>query len=199
MGLEMVLNDLSSTPLAEDEWAARQRMERFVEMLRVAVSLKVERVLRTENGLNAVELAPSYPIARWLNDSEVDQETRRYLRRLATNGPYLKDIIDPEVQNDFELSDFFHEDRKASGLGVAFLLDLLAISFRSHFIWEVSLLSLTVTQLRGNEIQNSIVPIKHASCKDHILEHRDWIKKRTQVDIQSGLDLHQHRWVAQVR
>ena len=72
---------------------------------------------------------------------------------------------------------------------MAFLFDALAISFHSHSAWELSLLQLRIEHLSSAD---DLVSIKHASSKDHIFEHRDWIKKRAQVD-QSGLDLSAYR------
>jgi hypothetical protein len=190
MGLEMVLNDLSLLPLAEDMYTARQRMSKLVEMLIVAVSLKVERALRTEYDINVIELAIGYPVARWMNDSEVDRDTRRYFRSLATKAPYLRDVNDAGILDSYSLSDFSYEQRKATGLGIAFLLDALAISFHSQEAWETHSLQLSLEQLQENsEIAKHIVSVPHACLKEHILQHRAWINKRVQVDIKSGADL----------
>lgn len=190
MGLEMVLNDLSLLPLAEDIWTARQRMRGLIETLVTAVSLKASRVLRTEYNLHMVEIASGYPIARWLNDSEVDREARRYFRSLATKAPYLQDITDSRVHDNLTLSDFFHNERRSVGLGVAFSLDFLAISFSSGSIWELSSLQLRLEQIHENEVITDLVMVRHASCQSHVHEHSDWIKQRTQVDIQSGQELY---------
>src|SRR5260370_19149185 len=119
MGLEMVLNDLSLLPLAEDIYGARQRMDRFVKTLKTVVSLKVERVLRTEHELNGVELALEYPVARWLNDSEVDREAQRYFRSFATKAPYLQDVNDPHILDMYYSSDFFYGQEKETVLSLA--------------------------------------------------------------------------------
>ncbi len=85
MGLEMVLNDLSLSPSAKDIYAARQRMSTFIETFVVAVSLKVERTLRTADDMNEIELAAGYKVFQWRNDSDVSREHRTYLRTIATN------------------------------------------------------------------------------------------------------------------
>ena len=194
MGLEMVLNDLSLLPLAEDIYAARQRMSKLVDMLIAAVSLKVERALRTEYDINVVELTIGYPIARWLNDSDVDRDTRRYFRSLATKAPYLREVNDSSLLNTYYSSEFFHNQNRAAGLGMAFLLDALAISFHSHSAWELSSLQLSLVHLQeDNTIGNQVVSVKHACLREHILEHRAWLKKRTEVNIESGVDLYTYR------
>ena len=193
MGLEMVLNELSMFPLAKDVYTARLRMAKFIETLVVAVSLKVDRALRIEGDINVIELASGYRIASWRNDPEVDRDIRRYFRSLTTKAPYLQDVSNPEILDTYDLSDFFYSHEKAKGLGIAFLLDALAISFHSHSAWETSVLQLRFEQLREDEVVDDLILIKHASSKNHVLEHRDWIKKRAQMDIRSGADLWTHR------
>lgn len=135
-------------------------------------------------------MAIGYPVARWMNDAEVDRETRRYFRSLATKAPYLRDVNDANILDSYSLSDFSYERRKATGLGIAFLLDALAISFRSHASWETHALQLFVEQLQENsEIARHIVSVRHACLNEHVLQHREWIRKRIQVDIKSGADL----------
>ena len=190
MGLEMVLNDLSLLPLAEDIYTARQRMNTFVGTLAAAVSLKVERILRTDYDIHKMELTPGYPVARWLNDIEVDREARRYFRSLATKAPYLQDGDDSTISDRYYSSDFFYDRKKAAGLGMAFLLDALAIGFHSHSIWELSSLQLFLEQFQEDGILGStIVTVKHACFREHVLEHRDWISKRAYIQIESGADL----------
>lgn len=193
MGLEMVLNDLSLLPLAKDAYGARQRMHKLVDTIIAAVSLKVERVLRTDYNVNSIELAPGYLVAQWLNDAEVDRETRRYFRSLTTKAPYLKDVTNPKVQDMYELSAFFHEQNKASGLGAAFLLDVLAVSFHSHTIWEAHFVQLSQEYLQENNvIINQVVSVQHACSREHVFAHQTWIRKRTQINIESGTDLCAH-------
>jgi hypothetical protein len=190
MGLEMVLNDLSLLPLAENKWAARERMEKLVSTLQAATKLGAERILRTDRDIHGMDLAPGYSIALWRNDSEVDKETRQYFKRLITKAPYLEDVDDLKVLETYYSSDFFHEQQKAVGLGMAFLLDALAISFHSHSVWEMSLLQLSLEQLlEDGTVDSDIVLINHACFREHVLEHRDWISKRIQIEVESGTDL----------
>lgn len=190
MGLEMVLNDLSLLPLAENEWAARERMEKLVSTLQAATKQGTERILRTDRDIHGMELASGYSIALWRNDPEVDRETRQYFKRLVTKAPYLADVNDLKVLEIYYSSDFFHEQQKAVGLGMAFLLDALAISFHSHSVWEMSLLQLSLEQLQEDDtIGSDIVLVKHACFRDHVLEHQDWISERIQIQVESGADL----------
>lgn len=190
MSLELVLNDLSLLPPANDIYAARERMAIFMATFLAAVSLGAERVLRTSEDMNGIELASGYSIAQWRNDSDVNQDARHYLKRIATKKPYLHEIHDVKIIEAYYTSDFYHAQRQATGLGMAFLLDTLAISFHSHSLWATSSLQLLLTQLREDDsFDETRVAVKHICLKEHAFEHRAWIKKRTETKIESGADL----------
>lgn len=194
MGLELVLNDLSLLPPAEDVYMARQRMGKFIETFVTAVSLKIEKALRTADDMNMIELASGYSVAQWRNDLTVDKDARTYLRTIATKKPYLQGISDSKILDTYYASEFLHSEKQAAGLGMAFLLDALSISFHSHPAWETSQIQLSLVHLQEDStVEAGSVSVKHACFKEHIFEHRAWIKKRTTVSIESGMDLDAHR------
>jgi hypothetical protein len=198
MELEMVLNELSLRIPAEDIYTARQRMSDFIKMVATATSHGVKRTIRTHNGLDSLELASGYPIARWRNDIDVDRDTRRFFTTLITKSPFLNDVIDPGVHHSFDLSDFFLGGDRAYGLGVAFLLEALAVSIRSETCWYAHKLQLAISQIGDDgEVTDSIVEIHHASSSDHVREHMDWIKMRLQYEKQNalhnGMDIWNHK------
>lgn len=194
MELEMVLNELSLQPVADDVLTARQRMLVLVTTMSAATRSGVSKVLRTHRDLNAEELASGYPVAQWRNDHEVDRDTRRFFTSLATKAPYLADISDSTISNKVDSSDFFHEERSAAGLGIAYLLDTLALSIRSAPCWYPGYLEITYTYLDSDgEILEEMVTVTHASHKEHILEHSSWIKERINTDINNGSDIWQQR------
>lgn len=186
----MVLNELSLEPLATDKSTARQRMDELVETLSTATKLGVKRVLRTHRDLKFESLAPGYMVVNWMNDGGVDKETRRYFQLLATKAPYLVDVADPTIENKVSISEFFHESDPALGLGMAFLLDSLAISLRSASYWHIHRLGVKWVQLdTDGEMIDEIVEVIHASSKDNVLEHADWITRRINVPVRDGADL----------
>lgn len=198
MDLEMVLNELSLRPPASDKYDARQRMDGFIKTIVQATSSGVKTILRTSSTLHAEELAPDYPVARWLNDPQVDRDIQRFFRTLTTKAPFLVDVNDKEVQDAFGLSEFFYEERPAIGLGVAFLLDSLAVSLRSDPCWYESHIRLKISQLDDyGEIAEDFEDIAHASSGSHITEHLPWIRERlranAQANVQKGLDIWQHK------
>jgi len=194
----MVLNELSLRSLAADEHVARQRMSDLVLTAMTATKHGVKRVIRTHNNLNAEMLAPDYPVARWRNDNMVDLELRRFFRTLITKYPFLEDISDSNIQDSFGLSEFFHVEDQAIGLGVAYWLDALAVSLRSEEFWCHSGLQLRIMQLDENEeVTEGVGEIPHASSVEHVQEHLVWIKERLRqndsISVRDGVAIWAHK------
>ncbi len=80
MDLEMVLNELSLRTPAPDIPTARQWMTELIQTLRTATSSGVKRVVRTQDDMNSIQLAPEYPLAKWRNDPTVNREERSFFR-----------------------------------------------------------------------------------------------------------------------
>lgn len=198
MDLEMVLNELSLYPLATDVHDARQRMDVLMRTIVLATRSGVKKILRTPSNFVAENLAPSYPVAKWLNDANVDRDLQRFFRTIITKSPFLVDITDSSTLESFGLSDYFFEEKRATGLGVTFLLDALALSLSSDPCWGESYLELKIGQLDDDgEIIELLETIHHASVISHIKEHLSWINERLHANIQSdvheGLDIWLHR------
>jgi hypothetical protein len=194
MDLEMVLNELSLHPIARDIYIARQRMAEFVQTMNVATRQGVKGMLRTSTDFNAEEIAPDYPVVRWVNDKSVEADLRNFYLKLATNAPFLVDVHDSSIQESFGLSDFFWGEEQAIGLGVAFLLEALAISFRSDSCWFESHLQLKINQIDDNgELTETFEDIPHASHYSHIREHLAWISLRlrshARAEVHEGVDI----------
>lgn len=185
MDLEMVLNELSLRSPATDVHVARQRMSDLILTVVVATKHGVKRTIRTLSNLDAEELAPNYPIARWRNDSNVDRELQRFFRTLVTKSPFLEDVADLDILRSIGLSDFFHSEDQAIGLGVAYWLEALAISLRSEPRWYDSHLQIRIVQIdEHEEMTDTTEEIAHASSSGHIQEHLHWINERQHKDDQ---------------
>lgn len=189
MDLEMVLNELSINLPASDIFTARKWMSELIQTLREATSTGVKRVLRTSEEINSLKLAPDYPIARWRNDDQVDKEEKRFFVTLTTKAPFWKDVAE-DIKDQFDLSEVCYQQEKAEGLGFVLIIDGLAISFQSDCKWDCNCLDLQVTKF--DEDQNLIdinEEIKHASHRQHIKQHTEWIKNRIKNTVQDGIEL----------
>lgn len=193
MSLEMVLNELSLQP-ADDKRKAREWMSMLIRTVISATSHNVSRTIRTESGIFDITLAENYPLRRWLNDHQVDRAERRYIKSLTTKFPFWDDSS--ELYEQILSSEFRHDNQLAKGLGVAYLLEALAISLRSKDCWDSAELILEASKIseeNEGEIEEERVKVAHASQPSHIEELRQWIQTRLQQDIRDGADLWKRR------
>jgi len=165
-------------------------MAQFVATAQAATAGGVGRVLRTERGIDAMALAPDYPLAKWRNDREVDIEVRRYLLTLVAKAPYLADIDDPGVRDKVLSCEFSFKGEEASGIGMAFVLRGLSLSIPSSGDWDYPLLDLHVKELdeatQTFEFDSTVV---HASSPAHVAQHGTWIVTRLKESVSSGAEL----------
>ncbi len=189
MRRELVLNDLCVARQASDLHEAREWMTVFVLTLVAAVRAGAERSLRCLHPIDSIEIGPSYPVARWRNDSQVEREQRSYLNSLLSKTPLLTGADKAGVLERSDRSEFLFEGRVAPGLGTAFLLDAMAISFTSEACWESDRLLVDCTFLDDRGVlDEESVEVLHASRPEHVATHQDWLSGRT-VPIQDGEDL----------
>jgi putative addiction module killer protein len=191
MAVEMVLNDLSLRSPVSEQGLARNLMTELISVLSTAKIIGV-KALRTQNSFYNFLLADNYPISAWLNDRQVEREERTFLLTLATKAPLLTEITDPTVQAEGSLSDFKHQGETAYALGIAYLLNALAVSFYSDPRWDCNGLDLEITRLEdGTNSENlttelalitSTERLIHASRREHILGHKIEIESRLRAE-----------------
>ena len=202
--LEMVFNELSSwtkspyEPVTTDRQKARDIMSIFVKTLSTAVNSGV-KTLRTQSDIYAIILSPSYPVANWVNDNDIDEDERNLFLALETERPLLANLIDEKIKNQADCFECKQNGKEAKGLGMAYLLEALPVSFNSDQQWDSSYLTLDITQLDENDENNELklieerLKIVHASRSQHIQEHSSWIENRIRNGVRDGEDLWQRR------
>jgi hypothetical protein len=192
MSLEMVFNELSLQNSADDIQAARQLMDSFIQTIRVATKHGISKILRTHEGFFASLLAPDYPLARWLNDHEVEREEKQYIKSLTTKSPFLIGL--ESLQETDWAYEFRFDSHIALGLGYAFRLETLAISFFSNQCWDSPHLSLEYAHLDESEnLATHQTTVVHACRKEHIETHKEWFENRIKTSVQDGADLWSRR------
>ena len=195
MDLEMVFNELSARTLAPDISTAQQWMSELISAMREAKRCGLKGI-RTQADFHAMFLAENYPLSRWRNDLQVNREEQTFLRTLATKNPLSVDIPDLDIKIKVEAPDceLILQGSQAEGFKVAHYLETLAISLNSESLWNSSRLNLELIQIDDNgELIEESVEVLHASQKNHVLEHADWIKKRQQTAVVDGLELWNRR------
>jgi hypothetical protein len=193
MGVDMILNELS-LPLASDIPTARATFSNFIRVLKSVRNQGLKKAsLLTQYSFHQILLAPDYPLRRWLNDPEVNREEKTFLRTIATSSPFSQGIADDlisEVENNAAPLEFRHQDKIAIGLGIAFILDTISVSFHSDERWNASILALDITHADGDDEQVNII---HASTKEHVQAHTDWFQQKCSTNIKTGQDLWEQR------
>ena len=174
MDVEMVFNELSAQSSAPDIYIAREWMSTFIQTTVMAAGFGVSRILRIEEDFHNMLLASDYSLNKWRNDRQVDDEQRRYFNSLVTKIPPLSDFEETEIEDQYILSEFSHNGKFSSGLGIAYLLDALALSLNSDPKWNESQIHL---QTNGNAVTTY-----HASSPNHVRENADWIREQREKD-----------------
>ncbi|MGB5962756.1 MAG: hypothetical protein WBG73_19115 [Coleofasciculaceae cyanobacterium] len=189
MDLEMVLNELSLRTPSTDIPTAQQLMSDLISTVLQATTSGVKRVLRTSEEINNIELAPGYSVVRWRNDHTVNREERSFFRTLTAKAPFWTDVTET-IKNDFDLSEVWYQGEEAKGFGFAVVIDALTVSLISKACWDCSRLELEVRRL--DEHENFIderLEIVHASRRNHVQEHTNWINNRIRSKVTDGLEL----------
>ncbi|MDJ0677853.1 MAG: hypothetical protein QNJ36_21130 [Calothrix sp. MO_167.B42] len=193
MDLDLILNELSLRNLAKNELIARQWMSNLIQTIRAVKSQGVKVNLRTKDNFHITTLAENYPLRRWLNDNHVNQEERLFIKTLATKAPFSNDIANLEIkdiENSTGLWEFSYQGEQVIGLGVAYLLETIAVSFLSEDCWDCHCINIDCQKIdEDGEIIDEVIEIIHASHKNHVPNHARWIQDRISTGIVDGEDI----------
>ncbi len=194
MDFDLILNELSLRNPASNEQIAQQRMSELIKTIKAVKAQGVNVSLRTKENFHTTLLAPNYPLRRWLNDA--DQVERIFIKTLATKAPFSTDTGNSEIQdieNNSSLSEFRHQGEMAIGLGIAYVLDTIAISLLSEECWDCSRLELEFRCLnQDEELIHELVDIIHVSRSSHVQEHAvliHGIQQRIRQEVSDGVEL----------
>lgn len=198
MDLDLILNELSLRNPAPNEQEAQQRMSELIKTIKAVKAQGVKVSLRTKEDFYTTILAPNYPLRRWLNDA--DQVERIFIKTLATKAPFSNDIVNSDIQdieNNASLSEFRHQGEMAIGLGIAYVLETIAISLLSEECWDCHRLELEFVSLDQDEvIVHEFVDTFHVSRSIHVQEHANLIQKiqeRIYQQVSNGVEIWNRR------
>ena len=198
MSVELVLNDLSYQPLAENPMLAQQRMLGFAQTLQTATKAGAKRILRTHDDLNGIELAEAYTFRSWLFDHDVKRKYREeqsFVQRLISKAPFLTDHENAlSAEDELGRSEFSHAGRSAKGLGVAAVIEAIAISFASDAVWDYHTLQLERSYITDDDvIETSVVSVPHISQPNHVQPHQQWIEQCLRRTVRDGAEAWERR------
>nr|WP_230966716.1 hypothetical protein [Nostoc commune] len=179
---------------APNEQVAQQRMSELIKTIKTVKAQGVKVSLRTQEDFHTTILAPNYPLRHWLNDA--DRDERLFIKILGTKAPFSTDIANSEIQdieNNASLSEFRHQGEMAIGLGIAYVLNTIAISLLSQECWDCNRVKLEFRYLdEDGEIISESVEIIHASRSSHVQEHASLIQQnqeRIYQNVSDGLEV----------
>jgi putative addiction module killer protein len=113
----------------------------------------------------------------------VDLELRRFFKSLQTKSPFIDIQTEPALLEQTELSEFFHEGHENPGLGVgiAYLIEALAVSVPSAPHWQTAHIHLEYSFLDPDttNLSREKVTVHHASEPQHLAIHHTWIQEQT--------------------
>ncbi len=110
-------------------------MGRFTLTLLRLIKNGFNNRLRTQDTIATLEIAPDYPILKWVNDRGVEVDTRRAFLTVATAAPYIADE-EVALKEQTLIREFSIADNPCKGLGFAFLFEGVAVSMSAEHPWD---------------------------------------------------------------
>jgi len=188
---DLVFNEISVQNIDANAEIAKQWMSELIKTIRAFTAQGVKVNIRSHESFYHITLAPNYSISQWCQ--EASEKERRFIKTLSKKTPLSQDLFNTEIQeieNHAGLSEFYYQGQLTIGLGIAYLLDTVAISFISEPCWDLICIELDAIQLDMQEnIVNQTLEIRHASCNIHVQDHATWIQGQIQASITDGEDI----------
>ncbi|QEI40038.1 hypothetical protein BMF77_00595 [Dolichospermum sp. UHCC 0315A] len=196
MDIQLVFNELCLLNLEDDEYKARELMSNFIQTLREALEQGIQQQLLSYNSFHNINLASNYSISKWLNDRNVDQVEQDFILSMQFfEFDEFDEFFDQSQSNEVLYAcEDYNETPQGFIYACTHTSKVLSVSFKTHELWNNNVISvLQITNNEDGELLEEIIEVKHASSKNHVIEHEEWIKNRLYDNINSGLDLWNNR------
>jgi len=162
--MELIFNELSILPFAEDFSDCYKRMMQFVATYKTAELHGFKRV-RFQQAFDQIMLQSNYSLSDFISDSRT--RTLANILLGIYRYPFIDD--DSEEENRYIQNKFFimknGNRRSVHGLAAVYLYQTIGISFCSEPFWDDILFSL---QIEGEE--NCTENVLSVSCHEHFFE-----------------------------
>ena len=198
--MDIIFNELSIRSFITQS-QARESLDTFVRTCIKMRELGFDTIrLSEKHNLYHFEIAPGYLISQWLKDADVDDDLKNRFRDIIFYSHLITDN-EPIAKEQYSLSEFKikvdNKIRCAEGLGIAYLLETLCISFASHNLWqceEIKNIEYYYLQDNGSEITKKIA-VKHASKQSHLAHYQIFFENKKQERLQKSRDLWEKRTI----
>lgn len=146
--MELLLNELSVTPLSGNQHDANEKMKIFSETVGTARKNGF-RNIRSHYAAYQIGLSENYNLYDWLNNKGVSEIYRNNLYGMIIL-PFINED-DEEIEAAYIESEYYFEDQpngitktKCLGLASAYLYETPTISFASLSVWENNILQIII-------------------------------------------------------
>jgi hypothetical protein len=187
MPLIAFLNELSEPIGRIAPLVARDAMTGLAKVVGDLRRHRFDLILQSRHPILSLQFGDGYSAGQWLNDPE----TRDYISLLLTtqNRAPMRFGLDPAFVDEVDLQYTF-EGATADALGLAHLANGLAVSFKLGSRWNTNFLDVDRCYLTEDEngalvLLSDHVSIRHASDRDHVRSHRDWLQSAGHAAIES--------------
>ncbi len=166
--MELLFNELSTSPCSIDNYHANAKMKEFVETVSSARK-KGFKHIRSEKNTHEIELSENYFLSNWFHSKEVHRDLKDLMYGMIIT-PFIKDE-DEDLINQYIEGNCYFEDlesgypkTKCEGLMSAHLYQTLSISLLSAPVWSKSIFSLIIEK----DGQSSSVNVFNISSPESI-------------------------------
>jgi hypothetical protein len=176
--MDFCFNELCLECKASDHYQADVWIRGLIDLLKQAHFIDQELpTLRTQSGFYSLPVGADFNIATWMNSDLADRTARSFLLTVKDRSPYLDSRLDQQKYIEATGMDFFYNNQRAIGLGSAWLLDGMAVSFPSAPQWICSSVVIKVETLdESGETQSENENVKHVSLTKHLEEHSSYFR-----------------------
>lgn len=178
--MDYIFNELSIKEV-DNIHTARNILTDFVKTcskVQSTLSFETLRIPESIGSLYNVFLTKDYPVSKWCHDHEIDHDIRQKFYLIIANPPLLNNDEITELDT-FETSYFNYNTHESKGLGVAFLLETLAVSFLTENCWDTNNITLNHEYFEENDkVVSNLINVKHGSKIGHIDTHVEYFNEK---------------------
>jgi hypothetical protein len=187
----LVFNELSLTPAAANQRAAKERLDRLAAVLTDG-RIPGKKVLVTSRSFFQDEVFPGYPIGRWQAGYGKDDRDRR--RRLLILFDQRMDYAGcSELSGADGDVDFRYCGSTCHGFSAALLADGLSVSLLSEERWNVATVRIEKAWIEGEDVYTREAEAPHACHADHVALNGEWLARIKTLEPTSGRELWEQR------
>ncbi|MCK4663969.1 MAG: type II toxin-antitoxin system YoeB family toxin [Bacteroidales bacterium] len=153
--MELVCNELSFFPLADNKHIAEERFKTIIRTFREAKLRYDFSHIRFPKSYSAQQITSTQTLFEWI--STLSNQTLKTLILTLFKPPFTDDLEETEMNKFFEsnyiiASEDAPERNSPVGLPIAFIKSLPSISFNSHPFWQNR--KIGVRKINTNETEN---------------------------------------------